>query len=74
MGSISTRFVRAIFLVMFLLIGSNLLTTMTSAKDDNEIVYSEMNVNISRKLLRVRPMGSNNPPTPQGSESPHHGS
>ncbi|KAI3977784.1 hypothetical protein MKX01_040529 [Papaver californicum] len=61
MKSISIRCPGTIFLIMFLLIGFNLLTTITAAvKDDNEPAY----INISRKLLRV-PMG-NKPPSPFG--------
>ncbi|RZC47482.1 hypothetical protein C5167_040422 [Papaver somniferum] len=57
MDSISTRVVRAIFLVMLLLIGFNLLITIiTSAKDDSEVSFIKMNINISRRLLRVRPI------------------
>ncbi|KAI3883456.1 hypothetical protein MKW92_005542 [Papaver armeniacum] len=72
MESISTRFQRTTFLVMFLLIGCNLLTTITSAKDHNELAYNEMNINLSRKLLRVRPTDRNHPPSPQGNGHFHH--
>ncbi|RZC47484.1 hypothetical protein C5167_040424 [Papaver somniferum] len=68
MKSISTRFPRTIwFLIMFVLIGFNLITTITPVKDDKEPAYINMNTNISRKLLRV-PM-SNKPPSPEGNGS-----
>ncbi|KAI3897661.1 hypothetical protein MKW92_047075 [Papaver armeniacum] len=55
MESISTRYSRTFcFVIMFLLIGFNLLTTITPAKDDNELACIKMNINISRKLLRVK--------------------
>ncbi|KAI3934439.1 hypothetical protein MKW98_002946 [Papaver atlanticum] len=40
---------------MFLLIGLNLLTTITAAaKDENELDIKMMNIDISRKLLIVK--------------------
>ncbi|KAI3897662.1 hypothetical protein MKW92_047076 [Papaver armeniacum] len=46
------NFTRTIFLIMFLLIGSNLqrIIPPAPAKDGNEIAY----IDTSRKLLRVR--------------------
>ncbi|RZC47485.1 hypothetical protein C5167_040423 [Papaver somniferum] len=58
MECISTRYLRTFcLLIMFLLISFNLLTTIrsiTPAKDDNKLAYNKMNINISRKLLRVK--------------------
>ncbi|KAI3934437.1 hypothetical protein MKW98_002944 [Papaver atlanticum] len=68
MESISKRFPRTIFLIMFLLIGFNLLTTITAVKDDTEVNFIKMNINISRKLLRVRPI-RNKIPSPRGNPS-----
>ncbi|KAI3840633.1 hypothetical protein MKX03_004645 [Papaver bracteatum] len=64
MKSISTRSPTTTFLMVFLLlIGFNLITTVTPVKDDKETAY----INISRKLLRV-PV-SNKPPSPEGNGS-----
>ncbi|KAI3934436.1 hypothetical protein MKW98_002943 [Papaver atlanticum] len=74
MESISTRFQRTIFLVMFLLIGFGLLTT-TVTPDDNEL-YIKMNTGISRKLigLRYKPVKPaspiSNPPERRGPPRP----
>ncbi|KAI3934433.1 hypothetical protein MKW98_002940 [Papaver atlanticum] len=68
MKFVSRRYPKTIILIMFLLIGFNLLTTITTAKYDTELVYTEMNINISRKLLRV-PLRNNIPPSPRGNEN-----
>ncbi|RZC63548.1 hypothetical protein C5167_025319 [Papaver somniferum] len=50
-------FTRTIFLIMFLLIGSNLqriIPPAPAAKDGNELAYTKMKIDTSRKLLRVR--------------------
>ncbi|RZC47486.1 hypothetical protein C5167_040430 [Papaver somniferum] len=49
-------FTRTIFLIMFLLIGSNLqrIVPPAPAKDGNELAYIKMKIDTSRKLLRVR--------------------
>ncbi|KAI3883452.1 hypothetical protein MKW92_005538 [Papaver armeniacum] len=63
MKSISTRFpITICFLLMFVLIGFNLTPTITPAKDDYGTAYMKMNINISRKLLRVRMRDG--PPSP----------
>ncbi|KAI3840634.1 hypothetical protein MKX03_004646 [Papaver bracteatum] len=53
MKSIPTR---TIFLIIFLLIGFNLqrIIPPAPAKDGNELAYIKMNIDTSRKLLRVR--------------------
>ncbi|KAI3934434.1 hypothetical protein MKW98_002941 [Papaver atlanticum] len=61
MKSISTRFPRTIwFLIMLVLI----------AKDDYGTVYMKMNINISRKLLRVRMRDG--PPSPNANPPNRH--
>ncbi|KAI3889140.1 hypothetical protein MKX03_004303 [Papaver bracteatum] len=49
-------FTRIIFLIMFLLISSNLqrIIPPDPAKYGNEIAYINMNIDTSRKSLRVR--------------------
>ncbi|MCL7040920.1 hypothetical protein MKW94_027236 [Papaver nudicaule] len=64
MASISTRFSRTIFLVMFLLIDFNLLRTVIPDKDGNQTVYTVTNINTSRKLLRA-PLLTHIPPSPR---------
>ncbi|MCL7044176.1 hypothetical protein MKW94_010610 [Papaver nudicaule] len=62
MKSISIRYPRTIFLIMFLLVGLNsIITTITAATDDYEL-HVKMNIDIARKLGRVPPVKYKTPP------------
>ncbi|MCL7046573.1 hypothetical protein MKW94_014752 [Papaver nudicaule] len=70
MESISTRFSRTVFLVMFLLIGFNLLRNFIPDKDGNQLVHTMTSVNTSRKLLRA-PLLRHIPPSPRANDVSH---
>ncbi|MCL7042947.1 hypothetical protein MKW94_014005 [Papaver nudicaule] len=75
MKSISIRYPRTIFLIMFLLVGLiSIITTITAATDDYEL-HVKTNIDIARKLGRVPPVTYKTPspiPNRPGRSSPPH--